>query len=350
MQHLLTGGTEAPPKKRLTGPPPPKRKRDYKPTKEDDRKAAFWSMQVAPAHQEETIFRHSAWRQKRQLVRTALAEVNTNANALERFDQCGSECVVEICPDDQTLRVRANYCRNRHCQPCNQAKANRLAANLRNRLQSQPHGRYRFITLTLRHTDTPLAHQIKRLYTSFAKLRKEKIWKRTQRGGAAILEVKWQPDTRKWHPHLHVIAEGDFVRQADLSNAWLTITGDSHVVDIRALKESKDAAFYIAKYVSKGTNDAVWIDPDARQEWIVATKSVRSAATFGTWRGFKLLAVNADTKEWKPLGTLYRIVQDAREGKKWAQAILARLNEEVKFNPNRPRKKEPCPAPSSSQP
>lgn len=318
---------------------PPKKKREKRLDKEFEKKANRASYQLTPATTDEITFRHSNWKIKRALVEIGLKEVGTTPSALERFQECGGDCVIEYCEESKQFRARANYCHNRHCEPCNRAKANLLAANLRDRLQQRPDGRYRFITLTLKHTDRGLRDQIDKLYACFKKLRNTQAWKESQHGGVAILEVKWQPDSRQWHPHLHIIAEGGFLKQSDLSGEWLNCTGDSHIVDIRQLSSGKDAAHYVAKYVSKGTNDAVWTDPEARQEWITAMKGTRTAATYGTWRGFKLLKVNKDEKVWKKIGSLNYIVREAVAGQPWAQGMLSALNSELKYDPHKKRKK-----------
>jgi hypothetical protein len=54
---------------------------------------------------------------------------------LERFDACGSECTIEYSQELQKHRIRANYCKSRHCEPCARAKANLIARNLRTELE-----------------------------------------------------------------------------------------------------------------------------------------------------------------------------------------------------------------------
>ena len=136
-----------------------------------------------------------------------------------------------------------------------------MPANLKTKVGESPGNQFRFITLTLRHTDTPLADKLDRLTACFKKLRNSKCWKETQTGGAVMIEVKYDRDTGEWHPHLHIVAEGFFLHHQDLSAAWHAITTDSFRVDIRAIKTTKDAAFYVAKYVSKGSNDDVYYTP-----------------------------------------------------------------------------------------
>jgi hypothetical protein len=278
-----------------------------------------------PATKAETEFRHGFWKVKRRKVLDVMRGMNESPRAIDAMECCGSECVVEYSVEAKKHRLRANYCHNRHCEPCMRAKGNKLAGNLRRRLEKEPEGRYRFITLTLKHSNSPLREQIKRLYASFKKLRAKKFWKDTQRGGAACLEVKYKEKTGRWHPHLHVISEGDFVDKHDLSRGWHSATGDSQIVDIRALKSCKDAAHYIAKYVAKGTNGDVWNYESAAQEWVSALKGIRFCMTYGQWRGYKLTATVEKFTDWKAVWTLTSLHAAVAAGHEHALRLLLDL-------------------------
>lgn len=328
----LTLSPEPPTRPKKPTTPPDRR---YTKTEQHQLNQAAYAFPTAS--NDETRYRHQHWHDKRTLVQQALTAAAATPRQLEAFENCGSQCIVEYCKETQRYRTRANHCKNRHCAPCAAAKAAILAANLRDKLEGTVAGQYRFVTLTLKHTATPLADQIKRLYDCFRKLRACATWHNTQKGGAAILEIKWDPKTRQWHPHLHIVSEGRYIAQKLLAEEWHRITGDSFIVDIRPLHSGKDAAHYVSKYVSKGTNDAVWSDIDAATEWITATKGVRSAATYGTWRGFKLLARRADKNAWIPMGTLQTICNEARRGSIRCQQILKCLTEDNQYNPHRKR-------------
>jgi hypothetical protein len=296
---------------------------------------------AAPINQEEEWFRHTNWADKRKQVAAALSAAGVSVNALTNFQNCGSECIVEWSDEEQRYRLRANYCKNRHCEACAKSKANLLAANLKAKLDGNTTARFRFITLTLKHSTDPLLKQIKRLYKSFTKLRESKVWKATQVGGAAMLEVKYNPDNKQWHPHLHVVSQGVFLQKEELSAAWHHATGDSFIVDIRSLDHNKDVAYYVAKYVTKGTNREVWNDKAAAVEWIVATRGLRTCATYGNWRGFKLLDRPKDKGGWRPLYTLKRLVQLAHAGSITAVNLLVHLQETAQYNPSKPRRQKP---------
>jgi Replication protein len=311
-----------------------------KPARRDkawEKNVEHYCYEPVPASDAETHFRHSNWATKRKKVLATLRAIYPDWRTADRVAQCGAEATIEYCKEEQRFRIKASYCKNRHCEPCQRAKGNLLAANLRKKLEDNPDKTYRFVTLTLKHTTAPLADQIKRLYDSWKKLRKERFWKNSQKGGCAILEVKWSPGETPWHPHLHIITEGGFFEKRELSAAWLDITKDSHIVDVKRLTQAKDAAFYVAKYVGKGCNSEVWDSHDHAQEWVTATKGVRTAATFGTWRGFKLLAKLPDKSEWKPICTLNKCHAAALRGEIWAISIMTNLNENLKYNPHKKR-------------
>lgn len=292
-----------------------------------------------PIQQDEEWFRHFNWRRKRAKVIATLNNAGTSPQALYNFINCGAECVLEWSEEEQRHRIRGSYCHSRHCEPCMKAKSSLIAANLRNKLNADPSRQYRFITLTLKHSTTPLIDQIKRLYASFKKLRSNKVWAATQHGGAAMLEVKWNPRNREWHPHLHVVAEGLYLDKDELSAAWHKATGDSWMTDIRSLDKTKDVAFYVAKYVTKGTNNDVWEDADASMEWVLATKGLRTCATYGGWRGFKLLAKPPAGTGWKPVALLRDVIARARRGELHAIMLLDNLQETMQYDPHRKRGK-----------
>jgi len=101
-------------------------------------------------------------------------------------------------------------------------------------------GRLRFITLTVA-SGPDAFERLQHLEKSFRRLKQRKIWKLHVRGAIRSLEVTYNAATG-WHPHYHILTDGAFIPQADLSAAWAEITGDSKIVDIREWKGGKAAA------------------------------------------------------------------------------------------------------------
>lgn len=301
---------------RINPPPPPQPK-----------KKPVYDYRVPQAARCETNFRHSHWKARREQVASCLASAGLNTFALDRFAQCGSGCVIEVTKNSEKVRLKACYCHSRHCEPCMRAKANKITANLRTRLGDNSDGRHRFITLTIRHSRRPLREQIAKLYASFRKMRNYPEWQASQFGGCAMLEVKYSKGTGHWHPHLHLISEGLWLDKRDLVRMWKAATGDSFIADIRDIPTAKDVCHYVCKYVSKGTSGDVWDIASVAQEWILASKGVRTMLTYGTWRGFRLLQVADNGEQWKPVTTMIKLYEAIERNEIWAMRLIQRLEE-----------------------
>jgi len=168
----------------------------------------------------------------------------------------------------------------------------------------------RFVTLTLRHSRTPLEDQLDRLYRSFNVLRRRKFWLAHVDGGAAFCETKVSEKDGLWHPHLHLVVVGSYMDQRTLSQEWLAVTGDSSVVDISRVRDEKTVGFYITKYVSKPLDSSLFTDESLLQEAIVALSGRRLCMTFGSWRGTPLVEVEHGEEQWTRLGSTVEL----REG------------------------------------
>jgi len=182
----------------------------------------------------------------------------------------------------------------------------------------------RFITLTLRASNTPLTDQIDRLFRSFRALRVDKNLGGKLKGGAAFGEIKIGERSGRWHPHLHVIAEGAFIDQKELSRAWHRITGDSTIVDIKRVDSVERAASYVAKYVTKPADASVFANTELLDEFVCAIAGRRLCSTFGSWRGFCLDAPPPDDVQWITLGSVHSLRLSASDGNvdalRWLEA------------------------------
>lgn len=297
----------------------------------------FYDHVPTPPSRTETIFRHSHWETRRERIISIMRRALVNDFRLLRFESCGSDAIVEWSEQLQKHRVRANYCHDRHCEPCMRAKANKIARNLQEKISDRPHVRHRFITLTLQHSDDPLRDQIATLYRSFRKLRSSPLWKKTQDGGAFFLEVKRDINSPankqrirsglrpQWHPHLHIVSAGRYLNGFDLSAAWLKSTGTSRMVDIRLLRDAREAVHYVTKYITKSTSPDVWRDDEAAAEWLCASRGVRTCSTFGTWRKFRLTQSPPDPKDWVRVDTLQGLIDRVTRGERAAQDLMLLL-------------------------
>jgi hypothetical protein len=280
-----------------------------------------WGCRVA-ATDPDVVFRHSGWQRARRCVRVAMHAARLSQRTITRYDLCGSDTWVAVSLDSpDRVALLANHCRSRWCLPCARARAHVIATNLRAALD----GRHvRFLTLTLKHRAVGLRRQLDRLYASFAKLRAPALWRPHVNGGAVMCECKHSHRGPLWHPHLHILFEGRYLPQRRLSDEWKRITGDSSIVDVRAVPNVDAAAKYVTKYVSKPYDSAVINKPDAIAELITAMHRRRLVGTFGTWRGIRLCQP-LDNTRWQMLLPLYTLINDTRLGLPGAVDLLRRV-------------------------
>lgn len=270
---------------------------------------------------QEASFRHSGWRHRRVLVWEALKRLHVGSVSLVRFACCGSAAWVQHSESRGRFRVVANLCRCRWCVPCGVAKAARLVRDLLPQVEGLD---IRFITLTLRHSDTPLRDQIDRLYRSYTELKSRPLFRDAVDGAAAFFEVKVGRDGL-WHPHLHILAAGRFIDQKDLSREWHKITGDSSIVDIRRPPERRQVLTYVTKYVTKPLDGSVFSDPCRLDEAICALKGRRLCNGSGCLRKLSGDGQEPGVDDWCTVGRFDALCADASAGDPVAVEVLRAL-------------------------
>lgn len=273
---------------------------------------------VRPISSLEDSFRHGGWADRRADVWHVLCQLGVSRNRLDSFRNCGSGVVVQRSISTNAVRLSGNYCRDRLCVPCANAKASEIARNLEQGTKTKL---LRFLTLTLKHSETPLSAQISRIYTSFAAMRRHKFFKESVRGGAAFLEIKRSKSGAAWHVHLHCLVETDWCPKKELARAWHEVTGDSYIVDIRPINDRKDVISYVTKYATKPMEAQVYKNEKWLIECIQATKGRRTCLTFGSFRGIRLQGKAEGVTDWQTIGTLRELLQDVQRGDTWALEV-----------------------------
>jgi hypothetical protein len=277
----------------------------------------------SPSADVEIPFRHSGWARLREKTAAAFERAGIKRSRLIRFRACGSRCWVLKKPTNENELVLAvEHCHDRFCVPCARARAANLSAELLKLCEGKD---LRFFTFTLKHSNTPLQMQLDRLTRCWRKLRGKRVWSATQRGGVAVIELHRSKKDGLWHPHLHVISEGDFVSNAEMSNAWKRVTGDSFIVDVRRLRDAKEACRYVAKYAAKGVAFDGDYDVDVLAEAITALRSKRLVQCFGSWSHFKTTDKPA-AETWERWITLEELVMQAAAGVLSARETLHQLS------------------------
>lgn len=151
--------------------------------------------------------------------------------------------------DTGLVRVASSTCKLRWCPLCANAKSNYIARNCDEWLR---HARQpKMLTLTLKHSNAPLQHQIDYLYKSFRKLRNSKLFRKKVYGGIWFFQVKRSDSDGFWHPHLHCLISSQYLPQYILSKLWYRITLTSVVVDIRSIRDTGTASREVARYCAR---------------------------------------------------------------------------------------------------
>lgn len=289
------------------------------------RRFGSYEHDTEPVTEEESTFRHSGWAARRSQIWQAFARCCIGDSRLSRFANCGSGLWLSRSETGDDLHLSCNKCHDRWCIPCQ----NDRAALIREKVAQYIAGRHvRLLTLTLRHSATPLRDQIARLYTSFSTLRRRQSWRQHVTGGVAFLETKVSEKTGLWHVHLHMLIEGTFWEVREISREWHAVTGDSCIVDLRAVKDSANVASYVTKYVTKPADSSVYAQQEKLDELIVSLRGTRLALPFGTWRHLKLMEKMQLNVTWIPIASVCSLRSRASTGDveavRWLEAATRR--------------------------
>jgi hypothetical protein len=265
-------------------------------------------------------FRHSGWVPRREATRSALIASGQAASRLERFDRCGARAwVIRSKGSTPIYRLACDKCRDRFCEACASEKRLTVCRNLRDQLPDQM---MRLVTFTLLSTAMPLSDQIDRIYGCFKDMRGTELWRENVTGGLTFLELTRNVETGLFHPHLHVLTSGKYLPQKLLRQEWLKITGDSYIVDVRAVDNPGVAAGYVAKYAGKSVNATVWRCHDALVMTVVAMAGRRTFNAFGSWRHLSLARCPSDDIGWEPVAPLHRLITKSAGGDVASRKIL----------------------------
>ena len=210
----------------------------------------------------------------------------------------------------------------------------------------------RTIVLTARSNDQPLATQLKKLRDDFHKLRRNKKWKALVTSGIYTVEVTYNPRAMTWHPHVHLIIDGQFFPQPLLSSLWKQATGDSNIVWIHKIDDALSSAMELAAYIGKPPK-LKEMPNDKLREYVQATAHVRMLQTFGKAKTAK--TIDQDPRPAAPAPeacfTINRIKYLANRGQAQAE-VLAQLIPArwPLFLPFFSREAFPIPPPGQSRP
>lgn len=205
---------------------------------------------------------------------------------------CCSQCVGVGSSASGLPAVQIFRCRDRLCQICTRYRS--IAAEDRILTLLKSMASPKFLTLTLADDGQPLQQRLDRIVAAFRDLRRRQVWLSNVRGCVAAIEMTRGAEDRHWHVHLHVLIDAEYVPQAVLSSEWQAVTGDSYIVDIRAVPDGRRAAKYLAKYAAKGC-DISKLDQRRLVEFVAAMHRRRTLITAGECHGRA-----KDVDDWEP--------------------------------------------------
>lgn len=271
---------------------------------------------------EDVAFRHSGWRPSRRKIREALQRGDASQSRLDAWDGCGRDAwVLRSCEPPHRLKIASGNCHDRFCVPCADDRSGRLGRRIRDKV---PAAGITFLTLTLADAEPSLSELIDKLIKSFRRLRSWSLWKDRVDGGVSFIEIKWNAEKRRWHPHIHAIMEATYIPHGSVSAEWKRITGTSFIVHIKRPPSAETVIRYVTKYGSKPLDMSFVNDPDRLDEAIASLKGRHLCTAFGSWRGW-LLTDDDGAEQWEPIDTLVHLIRRERRGDGEAHAIMEQL-------------------------
>lgn len=282
---------------------------------------------AAPSALQETIH-GPAWHHRSRVIR-ALDDsyLPPDRNQAARMNECARGVGFFIDPDQGKVAPWLSRCHDRLCPFCANARSRNVADDLAKILEGMKTPR--LMVLTIKSVAGELRDQLTFLRRSFGKLRRRSAFHARVKGGAYTVEVTVNPKSRLWHPHLHIIFDGEYFPQRLLRHLWHDVTGSAEIVWVSAVKDAPGMARELAKYIGK-VQRIDDLDDDQIREYARSVRGARMVQTFGDRHGCTVKDVD-DNRPDAPAEyhiKLSRIVSLARAGyatpQKLALAIAAR--------------------------
>ena len=226
------------------------------------------------------------------------------------------------CRNGHSWAKAAKTCGLRVCPQCCRQRATEVAQKLQPFLASRDENSLRYMVLTDRNcADLDEGREL--IWAAFMRLRRFVEWKKKVKGCIVTFEATYNAhcvcglrksdhhirgkawfcefaqapeQSDPWHPHLNVLAEGDYFPHAQLCQLWEYATeGRAKVVHVSAVKNgfidleqggTSKAARELVKYITKAS-DLVG-NPKALEQFLDAVYNRRLLRTYGTFYGLKL--------------------------------------------------------------
>lgn len=223
---------------------------------------------------------HAPHQKPRERIMAAL--LNSGIPSLQRQAVTMSTCAanVHLFYNAVTGSVR-NFtfaCKARLCPYCGSRRSKHVAAQMIPLVQAMK--RPRHLVLTVKSKPGDLRDLVKDLVGWFAKLRRTPFWKQNVYAGVYTIEITINERTGLWHPHVHIIFEGQYMPQAKLRTLWHDITNGSEIVWIEEAYSKDGLVRELCKYIGKPQKSEHWTDAQL-VEYALAVRGMRMVQTFG---------------------------------------------------------------------
>lgn len=228
---------------------------------------------------------------------------------LDRILSCRKKAWFVQNSETLDIRVASKKCNLRWCPLCAESRQYFIADQTEAWLKTAHHPK--LLTLTLRHTSAPLTNQIDFLYECFRQLRKKAYFKKNVIGGIWFFQVKLSKDDCTWHPHLHCVIDGNYLKFHQIQNLWINITKGSKFVNIKTCSNIQNSAKHIARYAARPADLS---DKTLSQqlELYYALRSKRLVSSWGSARPMSFRPCKPDDAHlWKDIGS-WQTVQAMR--------------------------------------
>lgn len=250
----------------------------------------------------------------------SLMQTELGDDGLEKFCNCRKHANFARNRTTGLVKVLTNSCHLRFCPFCTRSRGTMIYRNVIDYLKTAKYPK--FLTLTLKHSDSPLKTQLDILYYCFKKLRRIRFFDKAVSGGIWFFQVKKSSVDKLWHPHLHCIIAGNYIPLRKLQKEWMRITGKSFVVDLRLIKDQKKAANYVARYAVRPCDLKDFDFEDAKEIYFALQKR----RLCGTWKKCRKLKLTTPPKfvgdEWKIIAN-WQTVMYMKHDNVIAQQILS---------------------------
>lgn len=242
-----------------------------------------WPRNLPPQNSLQESIHERHW-DTRQLIIAALNDsyYTRQKKHARRLAQCADGAALYVHPTQGHVSPWLSRCGSRLCPFCARKRSAAAASQIFSAItiMRQP----RMIVLTVKSTEAPLAEQLVALRHAFARLRRYKLWHDRVTGGIYTIEITRNAQTGLFHPHVHIIYDGQYIPQSGLRKAWHKATGGAEIVWISKLRERQNAANELAKYIGKPQGVKDWPN-QAIREHEAATRNQRLLHTFGSLHG-----------------------------------------------------------------